>query len=266
MNLSKSIEEVINGNLWVTGCESISSIRSFLQSVSPVAQRYDLVRVGGFEDGGYLIPNDLNDISCVFSPGVSDKAHFESVFLSEGVPCFLADNSVDGPPFQHRLLHFTKKHLGLYDSESEMRLSTWVSLFAPPHGDLILQMDIEGAEYSCLLTTPIDVLTRFRILVVEFHRLVDIFSKPGFKLISTTFAYLLRHFTVVHIHPNNCCGYFSRDGIEVPHVMEFTLLRNDRVSPSSEALRFPHPLDRPNVPANPELTLPRAWRGAGPVL
>ena len=85
-----------------------------MRTVSPVATEHQLVRIGGSADGGYLVPDDLAGISALFSPGVADTADFESVFAARGVPCFLADYSVDAPPVSSPLFHFEKKYLGAY--------------------------------------------------------------------------------------------------------------------------------------------------------
>jgi hypothetical protein len=42
-----------------------------------------------------------------------------------------------------------------------------VRTHAPSAGDLILQMDIEGAEWPVILNASQEVLTRFRIIVLE---------------------------------------------------------------------------------------------------
>jgi len=46
--------------------------------------------------------------------------------------------------------------------------------------DLMLQMDIEGYEYETFLSMSDKLLSRFRIIVVEFHSLQMLFSQPFF--------------------------------------------------------------------------------------
>ena len=48
-----------------------------LQLLKPVRSSYPLVRIGGDQDGAYLLPNDLKGIEACFSPGVSYKKSFE---------------------------------------------------------------------------------------------------------------------------------------------------------------------------------------------
>src|SRR3569832_552374 len=128
-------------------------LERFLQELSPLKTNHDLIRIGGDGDGGYLVPNDLAGIRTCFSHGVSDIATFEQDLIGRGVRCFLADYSVDRSPIQHELIEFEKKFLGPFDKGEFMTLESWVDRRAPGETDLILQMDIEGAEYGVILDT-----------------------------------------------------------------------------------------------------------------
>jgi Methyltransferase FkbM domain len=133
-------------------------------------------------------------------------------------------------------------------------------LFAEPSdNNLILQMDIEGAEYDVLIETPVEVLERFRIIVIEFHYLDALFNPFGFKLVSGVFERLLRSFKCLHIHPNNFCDPIRYGEFAVFPVMEFTFHRIDRISHFAAAESFPHQLDEPNCPWRPDVPLPNCW-------
>ena len=96
-------------------------------------------------------------------------------------------------------------------------------------GDLLLQMDVEGAEYAILHEVSEETLAKFRIMIIEFHYVDRIFDRNEFAQIKQVFDKLLKQFYIVHVHPNNS-GYISaRNGIDVPTVMEFTFFRRDRV-------------------------------------
>jgi len=235
-------------------------ILEFLESVRPVRTHHELIRLGGNKDGGYLIPNDLADISTCFSPGVSDVANFEHDLSSRGIKCFLADYSVHEPPIKNRLFDFEKKFLGDKNNKIFMTLESWVKSKDPNGKDSILQMDIEGAEYAVLCNTPLETLNKFRIIVIEFHDLDTLFNRVGFEVINLAFARILKNFVVVHIHPNNTFPPLKYDGIAIPPIMEFTFLRRDRVRKISRKLSFPHRLDRSNVLKYKDYALPECWR------
>jgi hypothetical protein len=234
-------------------------LRAFFAAVRPLETNHALIRVGGKSDGGYLVPDDLSGIETCFSPGVSQVADFESALAARGIRCFLADNSVDGPPVSNALFDFEKKHLGPEEAGSFMTLESWVQRKAAGNGDSILQMDIEEAEYPVILETSLDTLRRFRVVVVEFHQMQALLDKLAFEFVNLAFARMLRLFDVVHIHPNNSSPPILYKEFLIPPTMEFTFLRKDRVASRKPAMVFPHPLDRPCVPSASDFPLPRCW-------
>jgi hypothetical protein len=237
------------------------NLKKFFALIKPIKIDQGLIRLGDNSDGGYLVPNDLDGICACFSPGVSGEASFEMSLVERGIPCYLADYSVDGPPLMHHLIHFEKKFLGPANEDEFITLDYWVQKQKILEGDFILQMDIEGGEYGVLLSTPLNMLLKFRILVIEFHGLNAIFNSNGFQLIELTMRKLLENFEIVHIHPNNCAGVVGYGKYLVPPVMEFTFIRKDRVSGSELANNFPHPLDVKNAPGMPDIVLPKCWQG-----
>jgi len=235
-------------------------IKELLTDLVPYKTDKELIRIGGDADGGYLIPNDLEGVRYCFSPGVADRSTFELDLASRGIRSFLADYSVDEPPIKSDMFHFTKKHLGALNNAKFTTLQKWIeNSVSRDTKDFILQMDIEGGEYEVILDTPTSVWERFRIVVVEFHDLQDIFSQSGIKFIGHCFLKLLLSFRVVHIHPNNTLPIAGRNGLQVPSILEITFLRRDRVRSSERCEVFPHPLDQPNCADGPDIVLPDCW-------
>jgi Methyltransferase FkbM domain len=236
----------------------------FVDLIKPVAISHELCRIGGGGDGGYLIPNVLEGIKGCFSPGVAEEASFERQMLELGVPCFLSDFSVDKPEVlkSEQLAYFQKKYIGLQNTEEMARLEDWFLENADADGDYLLQMDIEGAEYSVISDTPNSVWTRFRVVVLEFHGVDRVFSKDCFDLIYSAFEKLRQTFEVVHIHPNNCAPLTKARDIAIPSTFEITLLRKDCVEIDvNKKIVLPHPLDRPCISDLPEVTLPKELYG-----
>jgi hypothetical protein len=142
-----------------------------------------------------------------------------------------------------------------------MTLDSWIKRKEPKKSDFILQMDIESSEYDVIYDLSSETLKKFRVLVIEFHRLDSIFDKTGFKLISLTFKKILKDFEIVHIHPNNCRAPVVFRGFEVPPLMEFTFLRKDRVLQKNASQPiFPNPLDQPCVKSMNDYALPSCWQ------
>lgn len=235
------------------------AIEGFLATIRPVETEHPLIRIGGDGDGGYLIPDDLVGISACFSPGVSTIAYFEEDLAARGIKCFLADASVDGPPVVGPLFDFERKYLGPTIGGDFITLQDWVDRKVPVAGDMILQMDIEGAEYRVILSSNRETLRKFRILVIEFHNLASIYDRMGLDLVNLTFSRLLEDFEIVHIHPNNRIRPVAYRDFVTPPLLEFTFLRKDRVTRRQPVTKFPHPLDRKNVAKRPDLDLPACW-------
>ncbi|MCY6380984.1 FkbM family methyltransferase [Hoeflea prorocentri] len=237
-------------------------MNDFLEAVQPVTTQHDLIRVGADGDGGYLVPNDLAGIAACFSPGVGGIADFEADMADRGIPSFMADFSVNGPPEGNPMFNFEKRFVGTKNDKSTFRMNDWVAQQGLKEtDDLLLQMDIEGAEYDVILDMPEDLLARFRILAIEFHDVQMLLKETGFRYVKAVFDKLLRYFSVVHIHPNNTIPFVEYRGFTVPPLLEFTFLRKDRIARSSPVRSLPHSLDRSCFPSNEDWALPDCWFG-----
>lgn len=237
-------------------------IAECINSLKPVANSRGLKRFGPPGDGGYLAPDDLDGVIACISPGVSTESRFDQEIGDRGIDVYMADASVDGPPIAHPRFHFTKKFLDVYESENTITINEFCRRVPgfDAGGDMILQMDIESAEYRVLLNASDEILKRFRIMIIELHDLDKILFRPAFNLMRHALQRLVRYHAVVHIHPNNCCKAKLYRGITIPPVMEITLYRRDRATFGGQRLLFPHPLDADNVPHKPTMVLPACWR------
>jgi hypothetical protein len=234
-------------------------LHKLVHSLHPYDSGVPLIRVGPDGDGGYLVPDDLGDIGYAFSPGVAKESRFELALAERGMTVLMADRSVDGPAVAHERFQFERKHLGCHSDDDTMTFDAWAERLPPDYsGDLLLQMDVEGAEFEVLMSMSEALLRRFRILVIEFHYLQQLFDKRFFCVVWPVFRKLLTSHSVAHLHPNNCCGSVKRLGLEIPRILEITLLRNDRFRRRDVRTDFPHPLDRDNT-RKATLVLPACW-------
>lgn len=55
----------------------IRNVHACFAMMKPVPCPYRLIRIGGHEDGAYLVPDDLANVRACFSPGVSNHKDFE---------------------------------------------------------------------------------------------------------------------------------------------------------------------------------------------
>lgn len=225
----------------------------------PIETLSPLIRAGGDRDGAYLIPDDLDGISALFSPGVDKVSQFEADMAERGMTCYLADASVDGPATTNSAFRFLPKFLGLTNDDKTITLDQWVDQSEPGDHDLMLQMDIEGFEWPVLANLSDGLLARFRVMVIEFHWITQMFDGLGHQIITEVFNRLAQTHHVVHNHPNNWSWVAERNGVELPDLLELTLLRKDRPVAAKFARQFPHELDIINVATRPEVVLPATW-------
>jgi hypothetical protein len=244
-------------------------VEALIQKLHPRSIDKELIRIGPNADGGYLVPDDLDGITTCFSPGVGRISQFEQDCLNRGMKVFMADKSVDKPNLDVPAdqYDFIKKHIGTVNNSEFTTMDQWVSTFPLNEDeDMLLEMDIEGAEYYSLLNMSDFLARRFRIMIIEFHTMHHLWNPYFFELAEAAFNKVLQTHTCVHIHPNNCCGIKYQNGVAIPRVIEMTLLRNDRVNIVNKRLEFPHKLDYDNYPNNPEkkhIVLPPNWYSVG---
>ncbi len=244
----------------IADATDIKDLERFVEKFRPKSVGNKLIRIGGKGDGAYLLPDDLSGISACFSPGVDVSSTFEEELAEKyDIKSYMADFSVDKPPIENKRFHFEKKFLGNKNDEKFIRLEDWVNDNINDNSDLILQMDIEGAEYEVIIDTPSDIFKKFRIMAIEFHCLDMIFNNNSFKMVEAVFDKLCNDFTVVHVHPNNSRPIINKNSINIPELLEFTFLRNDRVELNDKKLSFPHALDEQCAPHRPLRHLPECW-------
>jgi hypothetical protein len=242
---------------------SANELNELFKLLRPVKTKYNLIRVGGDEDGGYLLPNDLEMIEACYSPGVGSSIKFEiDLFEKFKIGSHLADYSVDDPANKSpAILSFTKKYLGSITSKNHISFDDWIDIFNPVshNKDLIMQMDIEGGEYETLMAINEKTLKRFRIIVLELHDIEAFANRNYFKFMKIFFHKLLKHHNVVHIHPNNAGGIKNISGKSIPQLLEVTLIRKDRAESKGFVDNLPHALDRKNIAHLDDIELYGIW-------
>jgi hypothetical protein len=235
-------------------------VKFLIDKLKPYKMDIELIRLGPNGDGGYLIPNDLDGIKACFSPGVDDISEFERDCLNLGMKIYMADKSIEKPNLNIPIdqYEFIKKHIGCTNNSSNITMDQWVNSSRLKEEDLLLQMDIEGSEYYSLINMSDSLMKRFRILVIEFHSLQELWNPQFFNLAEIVFDKILQTHTCVHIHPNNDRGIYNHSGIGIPRTAEFTFIRNDRTKFENHQTQFPHKLDFDNTNKK-TIVLPSNW-------
>jgi hypothetical protein len=245
---------------FITRMTPINEVKQLLEMLYPIDCEKDLIRLGPENDGGYLIPDDLDGIEACFSPGVSTVSGFEKDCANRNIKVFLADASVNSPAETDNLFDFIPMFIGSMNNDNYLTLDRWVNSKIPDTSkELLLQMDIERAEYEVFHSLSEETISRFRIMVIEFHDIDEIFNYPFFKVMSRVFKKILQTHHCVHIHPNNITNKNKLNGIETVQAMEFTFYKKECISKVEHQKSFPNKLDSDNSPKQPTVILPKSW-------
>ena len=219
---------------------------SFFDVLHPENYGFELIRIGNENDGGYLIPNDLVGVKKCISPGVGNSIKFEKNLVSNyGIQSFLADPTVNVLETLPKEIQFQKIAIGysseinqIMDMESGERrdynsvtLEEFININTiSGEADLLLQMDIENAEYLALLVSNPAILEKFRMMIIEFHSIPNIFEEKYFtEIVKPLFKKINQIFYVAHIHANNVANPVKILNFEIPHALEITFHNRNRI-------------------------------------
>lgn len=240
-------------------------VMDLIKSLHPLKTQFDLIRLGPDGDGGYLVPDCLEEIEACFSPGVAQISQFERDCIDRGMKVFMADKSVDMPNWDvaKDKYAFHKKFVGSTNNEDFMTMDHWFQTSGLSNdAKLLLQMDIEGDEYKTIANMSDELLNRFHIMVIEFHKLQHLWNRGFFTIVESVMKKILQSHICIHIHPNNFKGtegsVYTLFGIDIPKVMELTFIRKDLAEIQGYQSQFPHPLDFDNT-RKEHFPLPQNW-------
>jgi hypothetical protein len=208
-------------------------------------------------DGGYVLLEDLLHRQTVISAGVGDQVSFDLALADRGHDVLMFDHTVAGPPREHPRFRFRRQGLAPPgEARAAMTsLDAIVDELGPGAGDLIVKMDIEGAEWSVLAAVPDAVLGRFAMIVLEVHGLDAIGEEAGRVPQRAVLGRLAAGFTLFHVHANNFATTKAVRGLPVHPVMELCYARNDLVRRAPNRSVFPSAFDAPNSGTRPDTAL-----------
>lgn len=135
-----------------------------------VGRENDCARLGGANDGGYVMLDDFKG-GVAYSFGVRDDVAWDEELAKRGYDVYLYDHTIDGLPKENERFHFFKTGIcGATPVKDCQTLGALVE--ANGHADrddMILKIDVEGAEWDMLEEVDEALLARFSQIAVEFH-------------------------------------------------------------------------------------------------
>ena len=219
----------------------------------------NLIRLGSFNDGGYLVcKDDIYDSDLLLSFGINDDWNFEKNLLEiKNLNCYAFDGSLSNKFWIKKFLVslsrlklynlkkyiefkkffknknvFIKKYVSNLQNDNHITLSNILDNFCSGYNKIFLKIDIEGSEYR-ILDELIKNSHNFSSVVVEFHDIDLNFHKIE-KFINN---FSLK---VIHVHANN---YAETNFALNPTAIEVTF-SNNYIKELIQNL--PNNLDNPN--------------------
>ncbi|MDR2776539.1 MAG: FkbM family methyltransferase [Puniceicoccales bacterium] len=115
--------------------------------------------------------------------------------------------------------------------------------------NLILKIDVEGAEWEVFSKTSGEIIENFAQIVVEFHSVDDVYDENKFNAMLNVLEKLNTTHQIVHVHAVNYGTFVIIGGVPLPNVFEVTYLRKkDNQFVSSHKCYPIQGLDMPNNP------------------
>ena len=198
---------------------------SLSKRLLPRAVSSGLIVIGDGSDGSYVVPDDLTGISHLISPGVGDSCQFENAISKMGISCRLFDGTVDRPGRLDARAEFQRINISGAQKPGHMTLKNTIP---EEHDDLILQIDVEGAEYDIIPGSK-NVLASFRVIIIEIHGVEQWATSMGFGAATNLLDALTSFHSPIYLRANPYRKPFRhRKNVLAPSAIEVTLLRNDR--------------------------------------
>jgi hypothetical protein len=215
-------------------------------------------RFGRCRDGGYVLLDDLENIDAIYSMGIGDEVTFDLELATMGKKIFMFDHTVAGPPVGHPNFHFFRHEIGVTNDEAAGRFTIQRELErlgCAGNPDLLLKIDIDGAEYDVFSEIPRETLRHFRQVTMEIHNLLQL-GDPAFRAkFVSAFSRINSVFTLFHVHANNYGHIGFVDGFVIPDVLELYYVRSELVEKEASATLYPTIFDFPNWPPRPDYLL-----------
>jgi Methyltransferase FkbM domain len=230
-------------------------VLSLLRPMEPVGR---LVRLGNDRDGGYVMLDEFADLRVAYSFGIGDNVSFDLALAEAGLDVFQYDHTVPGPPVAHERFRF--RRVGLADHAREEPALRRLQDIVAENGhsgraDMLLKVDIEGAEWPMLASVPSEELLGFSQICLELHWFEHLAEPNYLCAVIQALGRLTCTHQVVHVHANNHRPVEIVGGVPIPGVIEATYVRrlDHRFAPTRKL--FPTELDRPNDPTRPDIFL-----------
>lgn len=196
--------------------------------------------------GGYVMLDDIRDKEIFYSFGISADVTWDS-YPAElwDKKVFMYDHTIDGLPYQHKNFIWKKEGICGEDAIGKYKDLKALSQILKDNGhehenNMILKMDVEGAEWDVFSTFAVEELKRFDQITLELHWFWDLNNKDR---ILKSLENLNKNHQIVHVHGNSFGVAVPMDGYNMPDIIEATWVRKEGREFINSKRFFPTELD-----------------------
>jgi hypothetical protein len=187
-------------------------------------------RIGPNEDGGYVCSEYvLENCSALMTYGVGHDTRYEEEFVrTYNKPAYLFDHTLGWKEeFERNGMKFVPEGLGsaenckdFYEHYQRYGLS----------GDILLKIDVEGAEWDFFRNVDINNLKNSVMgIVLEIHWIDSMEIR---KNLADMFNKISPYFILEHTHANSWGYNFEYNGMTIPSVLELSFVNRKFVEKS----------------------------------
>ena len=190
---------------------------------------FALIRVGLEDgDGGYIMLNDFQDRGVAYSFGISNDVTWDNIMAELGYDIYMYDHTITNLPYERKEFHFFREGIS-GENEKDQPLKT-LEYFIERNNhvlnkNMILKMDVEGAEWDFLETVDSNILNQFDQIVFEMHNIIH--AGYGDKILRLLDKINETH-AVVHVHGNNSGWILTVGNTIFPDVLEITYVNKNK--------------------------------------
>ena len=234
-------------------------VRRVLRLIQPrTVEGVAKLRCGRANDGGYVMLDDLQGVQAAISAGINDDVSWDLDMAERGIAVHQYDHTIAALPQTHPRFHFEPLRIAPADGPGAVSLATLLrERRAAGEEELILKVDIEGAEWAAFGATEADLLGLCRQVVCEFHTLHRLAEEGFATAAEACFSrFAEAGFFVAHVHGNNCGDFVNVGNVAFPETLEVLFANRRRYRPVADGVElFPTSLDMPNQKGRADLFL-----------
>ena len=170
---------------------------------------------------------------------------------------FMYDNTINSLPYEHKNYIWKKEGICGENEIGKTNELKALSEILKDNGhenenNMILKMDVEGAEWDVFSTFDADELDRFNQIMLELHWFLDLNNK---ERILKSLNNLNKNHQIVHVHGNSFGVAIPMNGYNMPDIIEATWVRKKGRKFIYSNRFFPTNLDARNDRNYPEIIM-----------